>query len=151
MPIEKNIQFSDLIYRVTYNREMWLWENQYHSVDDHPSLILRNGKEICWHKHGMRHRENGPAWIQHGPNGTSYYYYNLDDLHRNNGPAWITPTEQKWYHLSRLHRADGPAVISKTGHIEWWWRGYKYDNFETWCNHSRIGGEQKVMLKLEFG
>lgn len=55
-----------------------------------------NGK--LWFRHGIPHRENGPA------------------VENNNG-------YQEWRRNGSLHREDGPAILRPDGSREWWLRG----------------------------
>lgn len=59
-----------------------------HSVDE---PVLTTAKEVVWFKHGLRHRDGGPA--------TTWYH--------DNGQIWL----QEWLIDGVLHREDGPAVI----------------------------------------
>ena len=77
-----------------------------------------------WYLDGKRHRTDAPAVIH--ANGT-----------------------QMWYLDSKLHRTDGPAYISTDGHL-WWLNDFQY-NFDEWLDISDISGEEKVMMKLQYG
>ena len=103
--------FPGLSPRRSILREEWRWEGKLHSVADHPSVIISNGKELQWHNYGRRHREEniGPAWIKN--NGIFKIYYNMNEIHRSYGPAMIEPKSERWYYFGALHRKDGPAII----------------------------------------
>ena len=86
-------------------------------------------------------------------NGTEVWYCG-EELHRIGGPAITWPDgQQRWYYRGTLHRVDGPATSWDLRRKDrgWWLYGDEYE-FNTWLNiNSEISGEQKVMLKLQYG
>ena len=76
--------------------------NWYYDEDDNlhredGPAITTGGLEI-WYKHGIRHREDGPA------------YYNDQGY-------------KEWSFNGKYHRIDGPAIIYIDGSCEWWVNG----------------------------
>jgi hypothetical protein len=136
--------------------QIWMWGEARHSFDDHPAVILDNGSELQWWKHGLRHRDesHGPAWIKY--HGGIEAYYNTGQLHRNNGPALITVATNKWYNNGQLHRIDGPAIIQNNNlgashHVEWWLNNVKYDSLASWATAGKIDLQLVTMLALIYG
>jgi hypothetical protein len=160
--------FSDLTYRLTppvggahlrpqVKREEWLWNGQLHSVDDHPAVIIRDGEELQWYTHGLRHRDEllGPAWSK--PKAGAYTYYAMGEIHRTLGPAMIMPHIEKWYRHGKLHRGDGPAIFRTDSpenmfelYVEWAWNGSTFSSLEGWAEASNCDPELYVMLKLKY-
>lgn len=73
-------------------------DGKYHKTTG-PAYISRNYGVQEWYKHGVRHREDGPA-IDHKGN-------------------------QYWLKDGKLHRLDGPAVVTFHGPKEYWINGAK--------------------------
>jgi hypothetical protein len=63
-------------------------------MEEYDITCFNNGNKCYeeWHKEGMRHREDGPAFISYYSDGSTNYEY--------------------WYKDGKLHREDGPAYIS---------------------------------------
>jgi len=110
-----------------------------HSFYDQPAIVCNDGKIAChlrqnndfdipvynrvinftvnstiitriWYKHGVIHRDNGPALVRE--NGDQLWIRN-NQLHRINGPA-VTYIDgsAEWWQYNRRHRDDGPAIMS---------------------------------------
>ena len=90
---------------------------------------------------------NGP----HHSNGSTRWYLN-DYLHRTDGPAVEYDNGSKlWYLHGERHRTDGPAGEYADGDLHWWFQG-NCVSFEGWLKaNTEISGEEKVMLKLQYG
>jgi hypothetical protein len=90
---------------------------------------------------GLKHREYGPAIIYNN-NGriTSVAYYQNGKPHREDGPAIIfygedgSIIEEYWHVAGRLHRTDGPATFRLSGNaavFSYYLEGKKYTK-EQW-------------------
>jgi len=128
----------------------WTWNDTLHSVEDHPSLIIRDGQgaiiEQQWHTHGMRHRDGDkPAWIK----DDVMLFYKNGEMHRDDGPAWEGITEQKWYRHNQLHRLDGPAVEGLKIAPQWYLDGYAI-TMQQWGDDPRVDNELFVYFKLIY-
>jgi hypothetical protein len=56
-----------------------------------------------------------------------------------------------WYLHARRHRTDGPALEYPNGYKEWYIKG-KLLSFDEWLEqNSDLTGEEKVMMKLQYG
>jgi len=70
-----------------------------------------------WHKDGVLHREDGPAYVEHRPSGTVVERWHKDGIHhREDGPAYVErrpngTVVEWWYRNGVLHREDGPAWV----------------------------------------
>lgn len=73
---------------------MWLDENGERHCDDGPARQSEKG--FFWFKHGVIHRDGGPAAIR--SDGTLEWYQNRM-LHREDGPAIVTATGSEGYYL----------------------------------------------------
>lgn len=69
-----------------------------------PAYVSKKYKTEEWYKNGMRHRENGPAFI-----------------HNNN---------RVWFYEDKLHRLDGPAVVELGGPKQYWIHGQRMSKKE---------------------
>jgi len=127
---------------VVGNRRYTYLDGKLHSFNDKPSLIVFNDNidvlnyddgiindtndtrfERYYHKHGILHREYGPASIIRNTEG----WYKNGVLHNEYGPAEIRKERKCWFINGNLHREDGPAVIWDNGDAEWWLNGeYQY-------------------------
>jgi hypothetical protein len=76
---------------------------KYLHSDIEPAIIYENG-DWTWYKHGIVHRDGGPAVRQSG--------------------------NEIWYQNALPHREDGPAIIRSDGTTEFWVRGVKVDNLD---------------------
>lgn len=161
----KNIEASDLEYSIVRTQycdtESWHHKGVLHSINDEPAVVVNDGEELTWYKHGMRHREqcDGPAFVA-GTKGT-FKWYNMGVLHRTDGPALVTLLGWEYYNYGKLHRTDGPArdmqsswrnahTHTHTHEPEWFYNGKKHD-FVTWAEISKCESELFVLLKLEYG
>ena len=104
--------------------------NEFHSYDDAPAIVYRDGTKL-WKYKGVTHRENDkPAFID--SDGTKYWYYK-GGLHREDDrPAIIRPNEggeeKEWWYNNKRHREnDKPAIIYSNGKKEYWYEGKKYN------------------------
>lgn len=93
-------------YKVVVDDNLNEWwynkDGQLHREDDKPAVICsRDGTEI-WYKNGLRHRDNGPAFVR-----------------RNE--------TQEWIKNGKLHREDGPAVIRREKHY-YYFEGKEFAN-----------------------
>ena len=95
-----------LEYKKTPDMEMWFYNKNgraiLHRENDLPAVTYANGA-ICYHIHGLRHRLNGPAWID--KDGT-----------------------ERWYFEDRPHRIGGPAVTYPSGTLEFWAKGMPHND-----------------------
>lgn len=113
-------------------------ENRPHR-DDGPALAMEG--KTCWYRHGVLHRENGPAVFRLGGNeewyrdgklhradgpavmygdGGQEWFLN-GEMHRDDGPAATASDKTMyWYQHGKRHRVDGPAVMYPDGSEEWW-------------------------------
>lgn len=80
---------------------------------------------IEWRRHGLLHREDGPAMI---------------DCYKSR--VWILD--------GKIHRKDGPAIITLDGIFGWYLYGKEY-SLNTWCNTLRLSDERRVEIKLLYG
>jgi len=82
----------------------------FHSINDQPSRILKCGDKQ-WHKNGILHRENGPAFVR--DNGIDMSWHIDGEIHREDGPAKIYHEggSKRWMRNGFLHREDGPAIV----------------------------------------
>lgn len=88
----------------------------------------RNGKSTyeIWHKNGVRHRDNGPAFIVTDETGkvTFQSWYQHGQKHRdNNLPAVEDFSQdkvwQEYYQHGKYHRVGGPAT--SIGKNQYWY------------------------------
>jgi len=97
---------------------------------DGPAAVSDDDRCREYWKHGVLHREDGPAVSS--PEGWQEWY--LDgEYHREDGPAFVWPkTEERWYLHGRLHRGPdasgeiGPAWIRADGTKEWYQDGEQH-------------------------
>lgn len=52
---------------------IWMKNGKRHRGEDKPAEIVFNGNLLTWYKHGRKHRENGPAFIDN-INGIERWY-----------------------------------------------------------------------------
>jgi hypothetical protein len=103
------------------NSQVWFVNNVPHSIDDLPAVICNETGTKVWMKHGVLHREGGPATIS--CNGARCAWYENGVLHRAEGlPAITWGSDRQYYVHGKLHRTDGPAVIMYEKE-EWWENG----------------------------
>lgn len=98
-------------------------QGRLHSFDDKPAEVMDGGYQK-WYKHGVMHREGGPAIIS--CEGTQYWMQD-DRFHREDGPAVIGRDRQIWYREGKIHREDGPAYIDGAKkRVIWYSRGVRH-------------------------
>jgi hypothetical protein len=79
-------------------------------------------------------------------------WYLNGELHRVGAPAieWIDG-DCHWYWRDKIHRTDGPAVECANGDNRWY-LGNQRLIFDRWLELTPgLTGEEKVMLKLQYG
>jgi hypothetical protein len=110
-----------------------------------------------WHLNGELHREDGPAIIVIGSDGSKYWYNINDKLHREDGPAITRPNGSKWWYINgNRHREDGPAYIGPSGTKEWWLNGKRItQEVNNWAKERNIdlnnmSDEDNMILKTEI-
>ncbi len=103
-----------------------------------PAVERPDGRSSWW-RHGVLHREDGPAvegprsewWLDgrrhraDGPaaegGGAPTEWWLDGERHRTDGPAVVWPDgTREWWAHGRRHRPDGPAVEKVEGDLEWW-------------------------------
>ena len=109
------------------------------SASEHNQTVLSNGTVIEeWHRNDVRHREDGPAYVERRPDGTVIEWWCRNDKrHREDGPAWVErypdgTVLEEWYRDGVLHRVDGPAYVERRpdGTVS-----------EEWCRNGRLHRE----------
>ena len=87
-------------------------------------------------------------------NGISPYivWHDSDgELHRDDGPALISKNgDQYWFQHGKRHRDDGPAIEWLDGD-KFWYSNDKRLSFDKWLDKVNLSGEEKVMMKLQYG
>lgn len=132
-----------------------------------PALYADDGSAKEWYRHGIRHREDGPAVIKTNSKGEhKQLWYNNGILSRIDGPAVIidrqvhgkTVRREEWFLDGRKHREDGPAVtdtMPRCGLINEWWhhgelhrdggpaitRDVGHNHEEEWYHHGQLHRE----------
>lgn len=120
-----------------------------------PAVSREKESRLEWWRHGLLHREVGPAvidmeagqreWYHHGQlhrcpdadgtempaveNDSGYQAFFIDgEYHRDRGPAIITENwREVFYQHGVVHRLDGPAVIDPENNAkEWWCHGRRH-------------------------
>lgn len=91
-----------------------------------PAVIARRkdtdeviGQE--WWKHGLRHRDGGPAWLVTSGNDLEEIWYQHGKQSREDGPSRIVKAleitlilTEEWQRAGLSHRVGGPAFIART-------------------------------------
>jgi hypothetical protein len=91
-----------------------------------PTMTIDDNGNKFWQLHGGWHRSDGPA----------LEYVNGDKF---------------WYLHGFRHRRDGPAIERWDGSYEWF-LGNQRLTFEEWLyQNETLTGEEKVMMKLQYG
>jgi hypothetical protein len=93
------------------------------SVGKVTDVMWEMDDDVKWFKHGLLHREDGPAVISEGGNTQ---WYKDGKLHRLDGPAKVhprNPHKDRWYKDGLLHRDGGPAKADKE--VEEWYKDGK--------------------------
>lgn len=88
-------------------------------------IIDQEGTEF-WVKHGLIHREDGPAVI------------------------YITGTRY-WCRYGKYHRTDGPAIEYNYGSEFWFINGVKISDFKELQDRTGMSDEELIILKLKYG
>jgi hypothetical protein len=149
-----DLEYELISNKLEPSRQEWRWLGQLHSFEDHPAVILDDGLEFQWWKHGVRHRDplNGPARIicSGMPPYTEIYFVN-GHMHRSDGPSMIMHGIEKWYMWDELHRGDGPAMTTLDGGLSWYLRGTKYELDDWLIKNHYLTEEEKLMIKLTYG
>jgi hypothetical protein len=82
-------------------------------IDDYGNTIWKDAD-------GNFHRDDGPAYD--GPYGTHWFKHGIS--HREDGPASIDNDGTKfWRKHGKLHRDDGPAIEHSNGELAWYNEG----------------------------
>ena len=141
-----------------------VWRNARGEVDrpDGPARIFRDAKtgEVKieeWWKDGLMHREDEPALIVHGINGTLANGYRIwyrgGYKHRKKGPAEVSfdfdqiPDMEAWFEDGYLSRRGGPAYWSRYDDVvycEYWYRNGLLDRPDGAAVTSRSEHDGKV-------
>jgi hypothetical protein len=97
--------------------KLWHKNNVLHREDDLPAAIRSDGTYEWWYN-GLRHRNNGPAYIE--PNGSRYFYEN-GLRHRNNDLPAVEEHDGTliWYTNGKLHREYKPAIMNADYEYIW--------------------------------
>jgi hypothetical protein len=91
---------------------------------DGPAVIDLQKNIEKWYKHGVLHRDGGPAVT----NPVGDFWLQNDVYHRTDGPAVVLKSgRQEWYQHGKLHREGGPAVIDPEKGNEFWIDGVKQE------------------------
>lgn len=118
--------------------------------DDGPALKTPFRQE--WHRHGVRHRKDGPAIITALTTGELVEYYVAGRRHRLDGPAYVSDDVHGWYVEGKLHRLDGPALVDlEKDQRGWFVRGIRHMNNTSYQKAAGLSDEQMVMLVLKYG
>ena len=82
-------------------------QGRLHSFDDQPAQLLPSGQER-WYRHGVLHRDGGPAIVH--ANGSTKWYQD-GRRHRDGGlpAAEYASGLRKWHDHGRLVRVERPA------------------------------------------
>jgi hypothetical protein len=73
-------------------------------------------------------------------------------VHRTDGPAVETLRGEKaWCVHNAWHREDGPAIEFADGSVAWWLNGKQLSLDQWLAQTTKLTGEEKVMLKLQYG
>jgi len=107
-----NTKFDDL-------KVVWIRE----SLDNGAVVSCDNLGAFWYDDQGQRHRDDGPA-IMYASGTESWYRHGL--MHREGGPASISKAYKCWYICGKRHRDDGPAVVRSNGAKEWWVLGQRH-------------------------
>ena len=137
-----------------------------HRDNNEPACVRNDGGKY-WYRHGILHRDDGPAVVM--KSGKKEWYQN-GELHREDGPAiecpsgtqvwflngerqkelYIGPGKQKTWKDGKgsIHRDDGPAIEFEDGSQEWYQHGRKHrigapasisaDGVEAWFNDGEL-------------
>lgn len=112
--------------------------------------IARDGTKCWYNKHGVLHREDGPAL--ENANGDKRWFIN-GELHREDGPAneWIDG-DTSWYKHGKLHREDGPAVEWSGGNKLWFLNNNQY-SLDEYCIklYGSLEHPKSIMLQVKYG
>lgn len=142
----------ELISKNDKKREEWRLGGVLHSINDEPAVIIEDGEEMMWYKHGLRHREGGPAWVQ-GDRGI-FMWYNCGQLHRTDGPAIVGIGQEQWFVDGQMHRNNGPAILRKGKadelEVQWWLHGEMFSSIDEWAESGNIDGQILVMNKIKY-
>lgn len=98
------------------------------SSDGVVHTIHEDGSQT-WTKNGLKHRNNGPAFIAQPMSGGYHHeeWYQNGKLHRDDGPAYVhvggsdrftgkQESHTGWYQNGSLHRDNGPSEIIVNNH-----------------------------------
>lgn len=101
--------------------EWWVWwgsypVHQHQNVNNYLDIVYRNAE-------GKMHRIYGPAYFSRIYNLEQWYKDGL--RHREDGPAYIHNKNKVWFYEDKLHRLDGPAVTELGGPKQYWIHGQR--------------------------
>lgn len=99
--------------------EHWSWWKPYPVAN---RWNPRGYKDVLYRNpEGKLHRLHGPAYISRLYRIESWYKDGL--RHREDGPAYIHNENVIWFYEGKLHRLDGPAVVEGAGPKQYWIHG----------------------------
>lgn len=110
--IEPRIRQHVLATRIEYR-----YRGLLHNDNDQPAVIDDNGEHL-WFRHGLLHRDGGPARTWTRPGGWT-----------SSAPAGYRADfpRLEWYRDGERHREDGPALIHGDSREEYWLDGQQLD------------------------
>lgn len=91
-----------------------------------PDPVIDLSGNQAWYEKGLRHREDGPAYI--GYNGM-----------------------QIWQAFGLCHRANGPAVIYKDGTFDWYINGGRCFTNKQYKLAAGLSDEDMAIMILKYG
>jgi hypothetical protein len=101
-----------------YNRwyhSMWTWSHRKN----------KNKTDIFFYdQEGKIHRLAGPAYQSGCIKCEMWFKHGI--LHRDSGPAVVYKQNSIWYTDGKLSRLDGPAVVDVAGPKEYWIAGERF-------------------------
>lgn len=121
----------------------WKYRGKLHRGGDLPAMETPDFS--AWYRHGLMHRENGPAFVS--KDGKDQRYFKMGKKHREGGqPAVYRPDGGlEFYENGARHCENGPAVINPNGTQEFWMRGTKL-SLEEFLQHQMVV-QQKITVK----
>lgn len=110
----------------------------------HFETLHINGRKVDCQYLKCIHSIDGPAIRYDSGN---WYWYKHGILHRDDGPAVCINGDYQWFNNGVLHREDGPAFVRTNGEEYWYIDGVQVDPIQLDQTEETILDEMKDVVE----